>query len=177
MIGSGNATTLLRRCNAQCIKTPDFILTDGDIISYYNKCKKKIISDIGERPTSNIQLMNYSKKNHIDLYQVVPADYIDLTIKSKYLISNTDESDKNGTHWIVLYGYPSQNLAIFYDPLGFDYRIYPNIVKIAKKYNNRIICTNSSPEQQILTTICGQLCLSFIQTCMKYDIINVMKVI
>ena len=105
-------------------------------------------------PLSNIFINNLLKnlKNFEGCYS---KDQIPLIENKKSLISNLENSDKTGSHWV---GLSRKNDDIFvFDSFGVG--DIPN--KLYKIYKNYNIITNIYRIQDIISNLCGLFCVLF----------------
>ena len=103
--------------------------------------------------------------------------------ENKILIVNMDESDKPGSHWIVI-NITETTLEIF-DSLGFQVKHWPRFLYILTEFMEKHLKGRSlkvSPQiQTSASALCGLYCIYFVlarqtnsfKTCSKYFSTNV----
>ena len=105
-------------------------------------------------PLSNMFINNILKNfKHFD--KCYSIDQIPLIGNNKSLISNLQNSDQKGSHWVAL-SRKNNNIFIF-DSIGVG-QIPKNIYKICKSYN---IITNIYRKQDINSNLYGMFCVLF----------------
>ena len=105
-------------------------------------------------PLSNV-FINNLLKNFKNFQGCYSKDQIPLIENNKSLISNLQNSDQKGSHWVSL-SRKNNNIFIF-DSFGVGH-IPNNLYKIYKNYN---IITNIYRIQDINSNLCGMFCVLF----------------
>ena len=113
-----------------------------------------IMSIDTNKPTSNVELEDLSKKLGIKLNGVFMKDELPQPIPDGNYILNLESSHQGGSHWTC---FIKKGQTIYYvDSFG----VYPPqpVVDIAEKYRNNIQY-NSSAYQDIKSQACGYFCI------------------
>lgn len=130
------------------------------VLKYYNDVLKYIEDNIlNINETTNIQLNKFRKyiNGFIGAYS---SDNIPKLKNNESCILNTQTSRQNGEHWIALIKY--YNKIYFYDSFGRDYK------KLSPLWKTKNWINTHDDGQCIYENTCGQHCLSFILTFLKF---------
>jgi hypothetical protein len=138
-----------------------------NISKHYNDIFKKIISDMGDQETTNIQLDEYGKKILKRFKGSFPRDKKPHMKNGDTCILNLDTSDKGGTHWVGLVLH--NNKYYMYDSFGRNSNILKNHGKGMKT-------TERDAEQDYDEYNCGQRSLSALYIYEKYGILEYIKI-
>lgn len=90
---------------------------------------------------------------------------IDNIKKDQFMIVNTDNNDKPGIHWILLYR--DKKVTYFYDSYRRKYQTLNPLWK-HKKWKQYI----NVPEQSLVSSICGHICIAMMLTILKYGVMS-----
>lgn len=92
-----------------------------------------------------------------------------------YCVVNTDTSDKSGEHWIAIA--ITKKKIYIYDTFGRKtHKVLPDIYKLAKKHNKKIIESKNDIDQLINTKYCGYYCIAFLIIADTLGIENALKI-
>ena len=83
-----------------------------------------------------------------------------ISVQPKLIICNTDPSFEKGEHW-VLFFFPENNIAEFYDPLGRSLNFYDKeFGEFISKYSDKYMLS-SVRTQPYNSNLCGEYCLYY----------------
>ena len=136
--------------------------TERQAEAVFRKNKKKIIKQMGREETSDTQLRVMGDKllgrRFIGVY---PQDKIPLG-RTGLIIANTDTSDGPGVHWVALVLTP-KTIYVFDSFARSTKQLLKVLSKNAKhKKINIVDSDRSDAEQRDSSSLCGQLCLSWL---------------
>ena len=116
--------------------------------------KKNLKSLLPFHPLTNFDIIDYYK-NEPRFNGVYSRDNLPKTIKKGVYVTNLDEYDDVGTHWIALY---VRNNCIYFDSFGVEHT--PNEIK--HFIGNKSITSNIFRLQAYDSIMCGYFCIAFI---------------
>lgn len=141
-------------------KVNDIKLSKTDIIN--NKIKE-LIHPI--HSLSNYDIEDYFKlagiKGKVYSKDKIPKK---IGVNSCYII-NLDDSDGEGTHWVLLMNKKKEKTILYFDSFGVKYPP-KNILEMT---NNKIIVCNNKKIQDINSVLCGYYCLKLALECLVND--------
>jgi hypothetical protein len=103
--------------------------------------------------TDSLQLEEYANKLNIPLIEVLSKDELVGRVLTGAYIINMEDSDKGGSHWVLLMVFPNKD-TIYFDPFGVP---PPENVK---SFIKKRIAVSNRPIQDINATTCGYWCLA-----------------
>ena len=141
---------------------------EKEVLSFFNKTKKNIISLYGNKGLDNFQIDEIGKKYLKNKFKGVFA-VNNIPFKPGLYIVNTDKANKPGTHWIAVK--QTKTKIYIYDSFS---RRSSKILKIlydkAIKKGLKIIDVNTETDQYDKSEVCGPISLSFLITINKFGI-------
>ena len=133
---------------------------EKEVLSFFNKTKKNIISLYGNKGLDNYQIDEIGKKYLKNKFKGVFA-VNNIPFKPGLYIVNTDKANKPGLHWIAVK--QTKTKIYIYDSFS---RKSSNILKIlydkAIKKGLKIIDVNTETYQYDKSEVCGPISLSFL---------------
>ena len=146
-------------------------MQDKIINKFFLDCKNSILRHIGRKPMSDVDLTNFGKTLLGSKFKgvLLQDELIDIPGGTAVYIINTDKNNGRGIHWVVVCFTPKH--AYVFDSFGRDTKkilsvLYKNIIK----HGRDIIEADKDQNQKGSSTVCGQLCLAFLMTTIKYGI-------
>ena len=146
-------------------------MQDKIINKFFLDSKNSILRHIGRNPMTDVELMKFGKKILGNKFKgvLLQDELIDIPNGSGVWIINTDKKNGKGIHWIVVWITPKH--AYIFDSFGRDTKkivsvLYKNIIKSGRY----IIEADHDQNQKGNSMICGQLCIAFLITVIKYGI-------
>ena len=106
-------------------------------------------------PLTNFEIQEYYK-NELRFNGVYSRDNLPKTIKSGAYVTNIDEYEDVGTHWIALYA--KDNEITCFDSFGVEH----DSKEIKKLIGHKSIKTNIFRIQADNSLMCGYFCIGFI---------------
>lgn len=93
---------------------------------------------------------------------VFPEDMIPLSALDYpcSMVINTKPHTHQGEHWVAIFK-TEHNVGVYFDSYGFPPSGYENIPKVLDGCDEWIF--NSVPLQSLLSTVCGQYCIFFLE--------------
>ena len=141
---------------------------EKEVLSFFNKTKKNIISLYGNKGLDNFQIDEIGKKYLKNKFKGVFA-VNNIPFKPGLYIVNTDKANKPGTHWIAVK--QTKTKIYIYDSFS---RKSSNILKIlydkAIKKGLKIIDVNFERDQNDKSELCGPISLSWLITMNNFGI-------
>ena len=136
----------------------------------YNIMLKKVIKDIGNNITDNVQLHNYinDKLKFGGIYMV--DEKIPKTKNTSFII-NTDTTKGIGKHWCAVY-VSDKGYYYVYDSFG---RKSSKILKPFVK-GKIVIDTEYDAEQNVNEVNCGQRCVAWLLFRKEHGIYNALQI-
>ena len=141
---------------------------EKEVLSFFNKTKKNIISLYGNKGLDNYQMDEIGKKYLKNKFKGVFA-VNNIPFKPGLYIVNTDKANKPGLHWIAVK--QTKTKIYIYDSFS---RKSSNILKIlydkAIKKGLKIIDVNFERDQNDKSELCGPISLSWLITMNTFGI-------
>ena len=141
---------------------------EKEVLSFFNKTKKNIISLYGNKGLDNYEMDKIGKKYLGNKFKGVFA-VNNIPFKPGLYIVNTDKANKPGLHWIAVK--QTKTKIYIYDSFS---RKSSNILKIlydkAIKKGLKIIDVNTETDQYDKSEVCGSISLSWLITINKFGI-------
>lgn len=132
----------------------------------YNYAYDLVMENMKDGITSGRDLMNMIDRLWFSdkVKGIYDNSYIPVLQRKDSIILNTSSlKSEDVGHWCVLYR-NKKGIYMFYDPFGLSYNSYFNY-----PIKSKLINSDSKPEQNITTSICGQLCIVALFMLYIYD--------
>jgi hypothetical protein len=111
-----------------------------------------MISQVWDRPTTNIELSQIANHYRIPLNGILMKDEVKPSLKAGNWIMNLDDSSGEGTHWCCFI--LTKSNVFYFDPFGF---IMPD--NPFRAWSKKTIYYNPIQIQDIHSQNCGMFCL------------------
>ena len=101
----------------------------------------------------------HTKYQFLGVYAVDELIKLEIDKKPSFLLANTDYSDEEGSHWVLIYINSFPTPPIWFDSIGKKPIEYNIIFDNFLKRNGALYLVNTKRYQHTTSISCGQFCL------------------